>query len=367
MRMSTNNSFRVIRAYLRLPPAPGGMEAHIARLTAAQRDLGIQVLNLYNVGVAEEPAVRLLPRYDLRRIRPAALRNGIFYAAAIICRDKLKDSYPTVLHIHGDAWDFIYGRLLAYAIGAAAVTASLHGIAKKNKAWLYRVALAKYDLIFVTGKKDQVFLETLLGRAVYHLPSAPLDVFFDRQGTHASPCYDVITVANCVAKKRLDLVLDCAACCPDLKFAVYGDGPLRPSLMEQVRIRDIKNLWLAGSKPPEEVAKGMRNARVFLLTSEAEGTPTAAIEAMASGLPVVITPSNDYSWLIDQGVNGYVTSSWEVNEVINRIRDVMLNEGRRVSMGQVNYVRAKQHTWLANAERVSKLMAGRLGIAWGQP
>src|SRR5918993_925418 len=78
--------FRVIRSYFRLPPEPGGMEEHIAQLSRAQRALGVDVVNLFNSGSAAGPAVQLLPRLDLLSVRPALLRNILFYAAAFVQR-----------------------------------------------------------------------------------------------------------------------------------------------------------------------------------------------------------------------------------------------------------------------------------------
>lgn len=359
--------FRIVRAYFRLPPEPGGMEAHIARLSAAQRALGIEVLHLHNSGEAEGPAVRILTGYNLLNIHRSALRNAVFYTGALAAREQLKGALPTVLHVHGDWSDFLYSKSLARAIGAQVVAASVHGVVRKRLVKLYRLALSHCDIVFTTGKDDQYFLHELLNRTVYHLPSAPLDLFFAVPAGSASASCDVISVANFFPKKRLDLVCECAMRRPDLRFTIFGDGPERAAISALVAANHLTNLALPGRCPPEQIVTAMQEAKLFLLTSEQEGTPTAALEAMAAGLPVVLTPSNDYGWLVTSGVNGYVTGGWDVNEIVARIDDVLNDEPRRAAMSQANRERASRHTWRATANNVTALMAEQLGIAWEAP
>jgi len=361
--LSESQRFRVVRVYFRLPPEPGGMEAHVARLSAAQRQLGVDVLNVYNTGCPNGAAVQLFSERNLLPIRPSALRDAIFFAGAIINWRRLRCTLPTVLHVHGDWSAFICSRLLARVVGAKAVVASLHDTIPR-KPRLYRWALSHCDLIFSTGKRDQVWLEGVLGRSVCHLPSAPLDVFYRRHTSLKTSSCDVITVANFVPKKRLDLVLECAASCPDLEFVIYGEGPERKELSSRARKDGVTNIRFPGRLPADQIAVALKLARVFLLTSEAEGTPTAALEAMAAGLPVVLTPSNEYGWLIERGINGYVTKSWEVDELVATIRGVLADEERRVAMGSAGRTRAQEYSWRANAERVSGLMAETLDLTW---
>ena len=354
--------FRVIRAYFRLPPEPGGMEAHIAQLSAAQRALGIEVINLYNTGEADGLAVQLFPDHNLLYVRPAALRNLIFYLGALTARQRLRTLLPTVLHVHGDWSDFLYSKMLARAIGASVVAATIHDTVAKPKAMLYRWALSNCDLMFATGKDDQNFLKKLLDRPTYHLPSAPLDGFFDAPSGPVRTLYDVVSVGNFYPKKRQDLILECAARRPNLRFAVYGDGPERERIMERATVDNIRNIEFPGRCSPSQIIDALQSAKLFLSTAEREGTPTAVLEAMAVGLPVVLTPSNDYAWLVEPGVNGFVTRSWVIEEILLYVDDALADESRRISMGQANRERARRHTWVENAELVNTLMAQQLGL-----
>lgn len=359
-----NPPFRVVRSYFRLPPEPGGMEEHIARLSAEQRRFGLNVVNLFNVGEAEGPNIQLYRGRDLLSVRPAPLRNLLFYAAAMFHTRELRSKQPTFLHVHGDWSDFLLGRVLAKLIGAQGLAASLHDLVDTSKRSRYRAVLRGYDLVFATGRADQVFLSGELGRPVHHMPSAP-HPDFSRAAPPAAPYrYDVISVTNLFEKKNPGLVLDCAARRPDLHFALIGHGDLSGQIAERVQREQLTNVELRGRLGRAEIIAALQASRLFLSTAFREGTPTAALEAMAVGLPLVITPSNDYDWLIQPGRNGYVSSGWEVAELLVHIDGILADDRLAAKMAAMNRAAAATRSWQANAARVSNLMAERLGLTW---
>jgi len=356
-----NQALRVVRVYCRLPPQPGGMELHIARLSAAQRALGVEVVNVFNMGQCHGSSIQVFPTLNLDRVRPQSLRNLIFYAAAVLKTNKLRSQTPTVLHVHGAWSDFAFSRVLARAIGARATFASMHGVVRPRWGWLYRIALSHCAAIFATGRAEQEYLASALSSNVGHHPSGVAADFFDAASEGLiQKRFDVIDVANFLPKKRLDVVLECARLRPGLQFAIVGDGPLRNKLESIITELGLHNVSLLGRLRPREVASALCSSSVFFSPSEEEGVPTAALEAMACALPVVLAPSNDFSWLIAQGVNGYVTTGWSPAEFVDRIDDILRSERLRVEMGARNRERAKDFAWPQIAVRVTELMRGKL-------
>ncbi|GGZ09092.1 TIGR03088 family PEP-CTERM/XrtA system glycosyltransferase [Pseudoduganella plicata] len=73
-----------------------------------------------------------------------------------------------------------------------------------------------------------------------------------------------------------------------LRLAIVGDGPLRQTLRDKVAAEGLQDaVWLPGART--DVADLLRGFDIFAMSSIAEGTPGSALEAMASGLPVVGT------------------------------------------------------------------------------
>lgn len=90
-----------------------------------------------------------------------------------------------------------------------------------------------------------------------------------------------------------------------LRLVIVGDGPLMPTIREKVAAEGIANLvWLPGART--DVAEILRTFSVFVLSSIAEGTPGSALEAMATGLPVVGTRVGGIPEVVDEGVTGIV-------------------------------------------------------------
>lgn len=342
---------RIYRAYHRLPPEIGGMEQHIAYLTAAQRAQGVDVVNIFNAGEAEGPAHRVLAKRNLNKVKPGMVRDLLFYAAARRSLERIRDGRFTVLHVHGDWSAFLASRLLTSRLRPVITVASIHGAAQRSPAF-YRSALASHSLLFATGYGDAIRLSEWTGKKVHHLPSAPLDLFFEPHPPQEQPA-DVIAVGNLLPNKRSDLLIACALRRPELQFSIYGDGPERNRLEASLAERGCANVRLHGKVDPHRIASALQAARLFVNLSENEGTPTAALEAMACGLPVVLTPSNDYSWFVRHNVNGYVTTGWNIEEILEKIDLSLASEGRRQDIATANRSLAHQHRWSAKADFVT--------------
>ena len=104
-----------------------------------------------------------------------------------------------------------------------------------------------------------------------------------------------ITVTRLVEQKGLDVLLRaCAKAFPALpswRLAIVGDGPLREELerfADQLRIAD-RIEWIGHVKDPVPFLRG---AEFFVLTSRFEGSPNALLEAMAAGLPAVVSDAS---------------------------------------------------------------------------
>src|SRR5207245_987880 len=87
----------------------------------------------------------------------------------------------------------------------------------------------------------------------------------------------------------------------DLGLDVVGDGPgceTYAGLAHELGLDG--RVVFHGLQPKEEVARLMRNAGLFVLTSRYDNNPCVLIEAMASGLPVVATAVGGIPEMIDE-------------------------------------------------------------------
>ncbi|WP_260258417.1 glycosyltransferase family 4 protein [Vibrio intestinalis] len=85
---------------------------------------------------------------------------------------------------------------------------------------------------------------------------------------------------------------------PEHDFHLYGDGPLSDKLKQS----SSPNLTFHGHQ--KEMAQVWPNIDVLIISSEFEGLPLVAIEAMARGINVISTAVGDIPNLIDSPFNG---------------------------------------------------------------
>jgi glycosyltransferase involved in cell wall biosynthesis len=92
---------------------------------------------------------------------------------------------------------------------------------------------------------------------------------------------------------------------PRLFLLMIGDGVLREQTLKMIeRLGLVGRCILAGLLPAREIADVHRGADLFLLASAYEGMPIALLEAMACGLPAVVTAVGEVPKIIKPGING---------------------------------------------------------------
>jgi glycosyltransferase involved in cell wall biosynthesis len=96
---------------------------------------------------------------------------------------------------------------------------------------------------------------------------------------------------------------------------------------------------------------------VALLTSEREGTPNALLEAMASGVPVVVTDVADNAIHVADGVTGFVVPLGDVAAMTTRVNALLGDCTRRRAMGRAGRAHVCERYSLAT-------MADRMGAVY---
>jgi glycosyltransferase involved in cell wall biosynthesis len=106
---------------------------------------------------------------------------------------------------------------------------------------------------------------------------------------------------------------------------VVGSGTLRPALEALIATLPPSvagRITLRGRLAATEVAEARSRCSVFLMTSHAgyEGFPRVLVEAMAAGLPAVVTEGADTGGLVQPGVSGFVCGR-DPGELADAVRD----------------------------------------------
>lgn len=124
---------------------------------------------------------------------------------------------------------------------------------------------------------------------------------------------------------------------------ILGDGelmsPMRFSRID-LGLEDI--LELRGAVTSAEVLAELQRADVFVLSSHNEGISNAALEAMASGVPVVSTRVGGMPEAIDDGVEGSLVPPRDVEALAAAIESLAANRSLAAEMGRAARRRAER-------------------------
>jgi glycosyltransferase involved in cell wall biosynthesis len=108
----------------------------------------------------------------------------------------------------------------------------------------------------------------------------------------------------------------------NLELLYVGAGPLEERLCKAVRINGLsQQVKFLGSCSPNQVAKIYADADVVCIPSRSDQFPTVALEALASGTPVIGNRIEGLQHVIKDGVTGWLLPQGDVTAW----RDAFLN------------------------------------------
>jgi len=159
-------------------------------------------------------------------------------------------------------------------------------------------------------------------RALYGIPR---DAFVVGWVGRMTGVKDTGSVLEIVRATR-DLGVDAVLC-------MVGDGPDREGLELQAHELGIaRNTYFVGYQP--DVAGYYRLFDVFVLPSVNEGTPVSAIEALASGTPVVANRVGGVPDVVRHGMDGFLVEPGEVEEAARRVAELAQDAALRARLGE---------------------------------
>ncbi len=158
----------------------------------------------------------------------------------------------------------------------------------------------------------------------------------------------VAHVSNFRPVKRVqDVVTAFASAAHDLsaRLLMIGQGPDLSLAQDQARKLGVsdKISWLG---PIDDIASLLACCDLFLLPSESESFGLAALEAMASGLPVVSTLSGGIPEVIAAGETGFLAEVGDVDSIAEHCRVLLTDTQLRLKMSETARLKAaEQFGW----------------------
>jgi glycosyltransferase involved in cell wall biosynthesis len=142
-----------------------------------------------------------------------------------------------------------------------------------------------------------------------------------------------------------------------VKLLIVGEGKLKGKFVNLCQQLNIQNYVTFKSRVPHsEVIDLLKRIDIFVIPSYSEGFGVAAVEAMATGLPVVASNVGGLPEVIDDGKTGILVKPGDVEALKRALEYYILSKDARINHGQ----RAREkveafYDWQKNAEAMNRL------------
>ncbi len=220
------------------------------------------------------------------------------WAALLRVARALRAHRPHVLHCHNIGATLI-GVPAARLARVPCVIATRHGRLwdrrdVERKFWLIarlcqrvvavsQAALCEFSAVAGASRRKLVLIPN---------GAAPPRAAVPPTGAARTAGFTLISVGRLTAEKDFPSLLQAfsivSAALPDVRLWILGDGAERPTLEALIRRLGLSgSVQLLGMR--NDVGDWLVQADLFVLSSVSEGLPVALLEALAVGLPVVVT------------------------------------------------------------------------------
>mgnify|MGYP004507072667 FL=1 len=148
----------------------------------------------------------------------------------------------------------------------------------------------------------------------------------------------ILSVGRLTYQKGFDMLVEVADLFlkkyPDWNWIILGEGEDRESLERQIKEKGLeKQLILKGNV--ENVSEYYAKASMFVMTSRFEGLPMTLLETKPHKLPIVsFNCKTGPSELIEDGVNGYLVQEENLDEMAEKIQQLMNNSSLRKNFSE---------------------------------
>ena len=139
----------------------------------------------------------------------------------------------------------------------------------------------------------------------------------------------------------------------DVLFVVAGKGELLPLLINMsLELGISQDVKFLGFVPEGEQQKLYKIADVYVMPSTSEPFGITALEAMSSGVPVIISKTSGVAEIVRSAIR---VDFWDINAMAEKILAVLKYEPLRGTMSYMAISEAATYSWGKTAEETMKV------------
>ena len=169
--------------------------------------------------------------------------------------------------------------------------------------------------------------------------------------------FQIICVAHLIQRKGVEYLIKAVSkLCKDyqIKLIIIGLGDLEKELKNKAKKLGLeKYIEFKGLVPHSRLPEIYNQSDVFVLPSLNEGMSNAALEAMACGLPIILTETGGSKELVQN--NGFTVPIKNSQAIVSSLTALIKNKKLRQTMGQKSRQIAENMSWTKAAEDYFKI------------
>jgi len=146
----------------------------------------------------------------------------------------------------------------------------------------------------------------------------------------------------------------------DLTFIIRGPDEGELPLVKKMISEFPKELkgsikLLEPTRDRKKIIEMYQAADIYCLPSRREGSPLTLFEAYASGLPVVASAVNGVPFELEEGINGFLLPSSDIESFIKKINFLLNNDSTRLTIKKNNLKKARGFDWDLISKRTERI------------
>lgn len=199
--------------------------------------------------------------------------------------------------------------------------------------------LAEYDAADLITVPSTLAAQSFIdhGIDVDRLFVNPLGVdlgqFQPRRGARSDDRVRIVSVGTVGVRKGSAMLIQACAELGD-RVELTLVGPVEPDFGAVLSRLPIDDVVMAGPLSRDSVHQAYAGADIFCLPSVEEGFGMAVLEAMATGLPIVISDQVGAADVVEEGETGFVVPVFDQDALTNALRQLVDDSIQRREMGE---------------------------------
>lgn len=167
----------------------------------------------------------------------------------------------------------------------------------------------------------------------------------------------ILSAGRLVPWKGFPVLIESIAKLPGWNLVILGDGPDRKKLEHMVKDLNLQNrVKLYGAVSQDEMVRLLKQTAIFALNTSFESFSFQTVEAMASGLPVIVTNIGSLPELVEDGKQGYLIDVDDREGFIKCVRKIDGNPTVKQSMSWEARKKAQKFSINITVENMAKLL-----------